>query len=82
MKIEIYDESKPEEKPKPLLLRLVPDGCGGVDLRVVDEHGRSRKGGCLLGIDRDGVVHFATHVDEVLGLPLDDAGRLLLGEDH
>jgi len=80
MRIEVYEE-KPKAKPEKVLrLRLVEIWwhAGVVALQAVDENGVQLPCGSLLFFYADGTVRRARTVNPNLGLPLDDAGRLVI----
>ena len=73
MKVEIYQEKK---QPDQIFLTLKKRG-DYVDLIVVSEDGKEIDGGCLLEVDKDGIV-LSRYVNPSIGLPLDENKRVLV----
>ncbi len=77
MKIKLYDEvAKVEEKEKEVTLRLLRQN-GEIIVGVVDESGKLAHCGRLIQFTEEMEVIIRTDVDEDLGLPLDEDGKLI-----
>ena len=74
MKLKVYQEQ--EQETRELRLRLVERTDGSVRLELVDGDGCAVERGILLSIDSQGYLWLSRGVDQRLGLPLDDHGRL------
>lgn len=78
MDLEIFKKKEKESDKTRLAFRK--DGCGNIDVIVVDEDGDKRYAGTLLTINKDGTIERCHNMNDDLGFKLDCSGRIKLRE--
>lgn len=73
MELEVFNKED-EKEDKKVRLKLEDDGCGEIDLQVVDENGDNIT--TLLTVQEDGTIKRHGSVDDDLGFELDSKDRV------